>query len=209
MTHAPLYPHTTTRPLGDLIPFGVGGPSPYPAMADGATLDIGPSGLTLVTSMSNLTKAEIRTIRRGQLDIAMMMVGSTAVCLWRFKDKRGGQRIELESVFHIGLLPPDRRQVPSGDAGLVHGVLIVLQDERATCRALRFVSLPVEISNAVDAVVKMQAEEASQPGWTRRGHDAEVDAYFRDYPTPADAFAVTDAFAGRQASILPTERRSA
>ncbi|MGB3899771.1 MAG: hypothetical protein WA973_14600 [Mesorhizobium sp.] len=192
------------------VQIGVGGPSPYPAMADGATLDIGPTGLTLIVSMSNPAKAEIRAIRRGQLDIAMMTVGSTAVLLWRFKDKRGRPMIELESVFHIGLLPSDMRRVPSGDAGKVHGVLILLQDERATCRGLRFVSLPVEVSNAVDAVVKMQAEEASRPGWTRRGHDAEVVAYFRDYPTPADAFAVTDAFAGRQASfLLPTERRSA
>lgn len=58
---------------------GVGGPSPYPATEDGATVDIGPKGLTLVTSMSFPTKAEIRAIRRGDLDVALMMVGSTAV----------------------------------------------------------------------------------------------------------------------------------
>jgi hypothetical protein len=192
------------------VQIGVGGPSPYPAMADGATLDIGPTGLTLIVSMSSPTKAEIRAIRRGQLDTAMMTVGSTAILLWRFKDKRGRQRIELESVFHIGLLPSGMRRVPSGDAGKVHGVLILLQDERATCRALRFVSLPVKVSDAVDAAVKMQADEASRPGWTRRGHDAEVDAYFRDYPTPAHAFADTDTLAGRRTlSALLIEGRPA
>lgn len=189
---------------------GVGGPSPYPATEDGATLDIGPKGLTLVTSMSCPTKAEIRTIRRGELDIAMMMVGSTAVLLWRFMDKSSGQKkVQLESVFHIGLLPLDMRRVPSRGPGQVHGVLIILQDERATCRAMRFLPLPVEISDAIDVAVKMQAEEASRPGWNRRRHDGEVDAYFRDFPTPADAFAVTDAAREDPLSALWIERRPA
>lgn len=190
------------------LKIGVGEPSPYPIMADGAKLDIGPAGLSLIVSMSNPSRAETRAIRRGRLDVGMIMAGSTAVLLWRFKAEPGHQ-VELDSVFHIGLLPPDQRRVPSGDTGRVHGVLIILQDERATCRALRFLSLPIDISDAIDAVVEMQAMQASQPGWSRRGHDAEVEAYFRDFPSPADAFAVTD-LAGRQASsTLLIERRLA
>jgi len=167
----------------------VGGPSPYSMPAEGARLDIGPGGLNLVVSITNPSKVEIRALRRGQMDVRMVMSGSTAILLWRFMGKSGRPAVELESVFHMGLLPIDSRRVPSGAAGLVHGVTIILQDERSTCRALRLVSLPAETSDEIDAVVAMQARQASEHGWNRKVHDAEVEFYLRDFPTVRHAFA--------------------
>jgi hypothetical protein len=191
------------EPTQKFTTIGVGGPSPYPALPQGATLDIGPEGLTLVVSLPRPSRAEIWAIRRGKLDIGMLMAGSTGVLLWRFNGENSCRPVvELESVFHIGLLQPDRRYVPSGDAGLVHSVMIIAQDERATCRALRMVSLPADVSGAVDTVVAFQANQASQPGWSRHEHEAEVEGYFRRFPSPAHAFAVTDAAARADSPLI-------
>lgn len=180
------------RQLENFRIFGVGGRSPYPACAEGAVLDIGPGGINLVLSMTKPSKAEIRAIRTGRMQIGMIMYGTIAVLLWRFHDRKGRKIAEFDSIFHIGLLPPEKRQVPFRPDGSRHQVLIVLQNERATCRALRRVSLPADVSETIDAVAAAQAAQTARPDWSPASHRAEVEAYFSDFPTPAHAFALTD-----------------
>lgn len=172
--------------------FGVGGRTPYPASIDGAVLDIGPGGINLISSITKPSEAEIRSIRDGRLEIGMIMYGAIAVLLWRFHDCKGRKIAEFDSIFHMGLLPPEKRQLPFRGADNRHQLLIVLQDERAICRALRRLPLPADVSKAIDDLAAAQMEEVARSDWNPYDRHAEVVAYFSEFPTPAHAFALTD-----------------
>lgn len=151
---------------------------------DGAVLDIGPSGLHLTVQMAGIAKSETAALRRGRLEVAVLSSGATGFLITRFHsvDVFKKAPIVLEAPFHIGLLRPALRFLqPRGD-GLVHSLVIQIQDEHGIQAGVRLVSLTTEICEAIERLVDRQAREAAQPGWTRRSYDREVEVFTRRFP---------------------------
>ncbi|WP_421927164.1 hypothetical protein [Neoaquamicrobium sediminum] len=190
------YLGATGRTHHDTI--SVGRTSPWGAFAQGAALYLGSRGnLSLVLSAHQPSKREVRAARNGRIDTAMLLNGMTAILLVRFNDGKGRKVLSYDCSLHIGLERLDVRQAWLQRAGASHPLSIVLQDGLGVIRALRVVELDREFSTALDAVIAAQAEEPSRPDWSPAVHHAELERYFSDFPSPADAFALTDAAARR------------
>lgn len=171
----------------------VGDTTPYPAF-DGTALNIGPSGLSLIVSLPHPSRPQLRALRSGSINLGIMASGHSAIALWRFADRT--RPVVLETPFHIGLLPENDRWIPTATGpGETLPVLIIVQDERRVCRAIRLLPLPVRFSRALEDVVVDQAREASQPAWSPEVHKHQVEQYFRTYPDAATALAACEQYA--------------
>lgn len=168
----------------------VGSKTSYPSF-DGAALSIGPSGLSMVVSLPNPTRPEIRALKRGAIESGLMLAGGSAVALWRFGDKT--RPVTLETPFHIGLLPPADRWIPKATGnGETHPLLIIVQDGQRICRVVRLLPLSPSFSHTIERIVAKQAKDASQPGWTRAVHEADIDRYFEIFNNATEAMNVCE-----------------
>lgn len=169
--------------------------SPFPTLAaDGATLGIGPDGLTMVVQLSRPRSSEIRAIRRDRLDVAIVSARYAAFLSWRFNYSASGlSPLYFETPFHIGLLPVERRYIPQRENGLAHAVMIFLQDERGGGHGGRLILLPVPICEAIEQAVAKQVAEAASPEWSRRLHDNAIAEFYRTCPDMTDVWRSADA----------------
>ncbi len=154
---------------------------------DGATLSIGPSGLTAIVQLSDPLESEIAAIRRGAMELAVLGSGATGIVFMRFAAEGGKPPVDFEMPFHVGLLPPEDRRLPERRGDVVHGLAIVLQDQNGHGHGVRMVGPGGGFSEAIERLVERQRVEASSPGWTRRSHDREVEDFYRRYPDLAKA----------------------
>ncbi|WP_046865124.1 hypothetical protein [Microvirga massiliensis] len=170
--------------LNGMVVFGRGDRTPYPIIPDGATLAIGPGPWIMIASLTRPLASEVKALRRAPLDVAVLREGTTAIVVWRF-----GRDLFLETPFHMGLLPTQRRYVDQRSGTQVRAVTIVAQDQRGICHGLRFTSLTPAVSDAIDQIIAEQIGEAASVSWSRRKHDSEAEAFFRRWEDPSQAFA--------------------
>ncbi|WP_152047726.1 hypothetical protein [Aureimonas psammosilenae] len=142
----------------------------------------------MFVQFSDPTSVEVADLRRGKLDIGILTVGGTGILLTRFGAAMDTPRfppqdaIVLECPFHIGLLPPDQRHLPTREGGLSLALTIIVQDQYGTQRGGRHLGLAIPTAEAIERIVARQAKEAARPGWTRASHDAEVDRFYERNP---------------------------
>lgn len=157
---------------------------------DGAVLDIGPNGLRAIVQFSQIAESEIEAIRRGTLDVGVLSSQASGILILRFEPRMSGKSpIVLEMPFHIGLLSPDQRFLPIREDGLVHAMMITIQDERGRQHGGRLVALSSAVCDAIESLVERQAREAASPLFSREKHERSVRDYYKRFP---DTLAAAD-----------------
>lgn len=120
---------------------------------------------------------EIREIRRGQAEIAVL-VGPRAIwLLWRF-----GEGPWSDAPYSIHLVPEEDRTLPPlASETETRSVLQVVLVDAATgvLRAIRAVSLSPQVSATLDAAIRAQA---AQP-WDEAAYDREIASTYARAPS--------------------------
>jgi len=151
---------------------------PYPEGGEFNLLDDGPE---LKLRYARLSKEEVRVLRRGECEFALVTDGPIVFFLYRF----GRAFPWSDAPYSWHLVPADRRPDPTvfTSAEQRHLLQVIAYDAAdATVYALRAVSLSPEFSRALAQAVLTQSA-APWPGKEAYAQ-AQADAY-RRYPDSA------------------------
>jgi hypothetical protein len=132
----------------------------------------------LLLCFTDLTEPEIRAVREGEPEFALVVLDSVIFFLYRF----GGFIDWSAAPYSWHLVPAKERELPKQlqrpeTRALL---LIVLVDADSNIvRALRAVMLPAKFTAALHAALRAQAGRA----WTAEAYNAQVSKVYNRWPT--------------------------
>lgn|GEM_PF-6269639 len=173
------------QPTGLVVPGG--------GASGGSAIKIGgrvsPQSVMMLAELPNPSVREVEIFRTGQVRVAVAREESAAILTWRIVRPADGKCLWFETPFHIGLEEPGTRYLlPRETAEHGRTVRMVLQDERANCRASRTCVIAPEASHAIEeAVVDQVINAATDPDF-QSSYEAALQRYFAHTPSPSSGF---------------------
>ncbi|WP_296739116.1 hypothetical protein [Mesorhizobium sp.] len=173
------------KPTGLVVP--AGGTSGGSAILIGG--HVSPQSMMMVAELPNPSVREVEIFETGQVQIAVAREESATILTWRIVRPADGKCLWFETPFHIGLQEAGTRYLlPRETAEHGRTVRMVLQDERANCRASRTCVIAHEASHTIEeAVVDQAINAATDPGF-QASYEAALQRYFADTPSPSAGF---------------------
>ncbi len=174
-------------------------PSPFGAFPSAGTANVVfpifiETKACMVISVPHATRAELRTIARGRVDVSARVWDpeDAAFITWRFSSATG-TTLCVRAPVHILLMNiPLASYDPDDILGLGKDreVFLFAQDERLYLRVSRFVQMPQVVSDFLSPALRRQIAHQHMPRQDLRDQvSASVDRYLRSYPSPEEDFA--------------------
>jgi hypothetical protein len=173
--------------------FAVGKPTGLVVSGGAAAIQIGghvsPQSMMMLAEMPNPSIREVEIFETGQVQVAVAREESATILIWRIGQPADGKCLWFETPFHIGVQEAGTRYLlPRETAEHGRTVRMVLQDERANCRASRTCVIASEISLAIEEAVVDQAINAATDAGFQASYEAALQRYFAGTPSPSEGF---------------------
>lgn len=151
--------------------------------------NVSPQSMMLLAELPNPSVGEVEIFQTGQVEVEVARKEKATILTWRIVRPADGKCLWFETPFHIGLQEAGTRYLlPRETAEHGRMVRMVLQDQRANCRASRTCVIPPEASHAIEETVVDQAINAATDPAFQASYQAALRRYFADTPTPSFGF---------------------